>query len=266
MSVAASATRATARLRHRRSARRLSEGQLAAFREAIAKAQAIGDDRGYQYWAGIHGLPLPYYCQHGSESQIFLPWHRAYLYFFEKALQDLVPGVTLPWWDWRDHSEPLPAAYDRARTEERKKNPLASSPIQATGRRQSSEDRTWRQPGNPSALPGREQLRQVRRNRDFLTFQNQLESLHNGVHMWVGGTMADVRTAAYDPIFWAHHCMIDRIWYLWQLDHPGARLPAGYLDLALPPFEMTVRETLDTTALGYDYAAGTVAVSGTRRA
>lgn len=259
---APSARRAAVQLRHRRSARRLSKRQLADLREAVTLAQKIGDDRGYQYWAGIHGLPLPVYCQHGSD--LFLPWHRAYLYFFEKALQDRVPGVTLPWWDWRDHSKPLPTAYARARTEEGRKNPLASSPIQPSGRDQPSEKRTWRQPGDPSWLPSAEEVAQVRRNRDYLTFQNQLESLHNGVHGFVGGTMGRVATSAYDPIFWAHHCMIDRIWYLWQLDHPGARLPARYLDLALPPFPMTVRETLDVTALGYDYAAATAAVPGTR--
>jgi tyrosinase len=94
MTVAApTPTRAPVHLRHRRSARRLSKGQLADLREAVTLAQKIGDDRGYQYWAGIHGLPLPVYCQHGSP--IFLPWHRAYLYFFEKALQDRVPAP--PW-------------------------------------------------------------------------------------------------------------------------------------------------------------------------
>lgn len=264
MSVAAvSARRAPVRLRHRRSARRLSKAQLTDLREAVTRAQGIGDDRGYQYWAGVHGLPLPAYCRHSSE--LFLPWHRAYLYFFEKALQDQVPGVTLPWWDWRDHSEPLPAAYARARTEEGRKNPLASSPIQPGGSDRPGEKRTWRQPGDPSWLPSAEEVTQVRGNRDYFTFQNQLESLHNGVHGYVGGTMGRVATSAYDPIFWAHHCMIDRIWYLWQLDHPGATLPRRYLDLALPPFPMTVRETLDVTALGYDYAAASAAVPGTRR-
>jgi tyrosinase len=257
------ARRAAVQLRHRRSARRLSKRQLADLRKAVALAQKIGDDRGYQYWAGIHGLPLPISCQHGSE--LFLPWHRAYLYFFEKALQDRVPGVTLPWWDWRDHSEALPGAYARARTAEGGKNPLASSPIQPSGRRQPNEKRTWRQPGDPDWLPSAAEVAQVRGNRDYFTFQNQLESIHNGVHGFVGGTMGSVATSAYDPIFWAHHCMIDRIWYLWQLDHPGAKLPARYLDLALAPFPMTVRETLDVTALGYDYAAASAAVPGTLR-
>jgi tyrosinase len=32
--------------------------------------------------------------------QLFLPWHRAYLYTWEMAMRDRVPGVTLPWWDW----------------------------------------------------------------------------------------------------------------------------------------------------------------------
>jgi tyrosinase len=252
--------RAPVRLRHRRSARRLSKGQLAQLRQALSKAQRIGDDRGYQYWAGVHGLPLPVYCQHGT--QLFLPWHRAYLYFLEKALQDQIPGVTLPWWDWRDHSEALPAAYARARTPGNKANPLHSSPIQPSGRRRPDEKRTWREPGEPSWLPSAAEVQQVRANRDYFTFQSQLESLHNGVHGFVGGTMASVATSAYDPIFWAHHCMIDRVWYLWQLDHPGAQLPDAYLDQALPPFEMTVRQTLDVTALGYDYAAGTAAVPG----
>jgi tyrosinase len=254
-------TAAPVALRHRRSARRLSKAQLADLRKAMTLAQGIGDDRGYQYWAGIHGLPLPISCKHSSP--LFLPWHRAYLYFIEKALQDRVPGVTLPWWNWTRHDTGLPPAYARARADG-KRNPLASSPIQPAGRRDPKEKRTWRAPEEPRWLPSADEVNGVLdRNPDYFTFQNQLESIHNGVHMWVGGTMGDPSVAAYDPIFWAHHCMIDRLWYLWQLRHPGATLPAAYLDLALPPFAMTVRQTLDVTRLGYDYAAATAAVPGT---
>jgi tyrosinase len=247
-------------LRHRRSVRRLTSGQLQDVREAIGAAQGIADNRGYQYWAGIHGLPLPISCTHHNE--LFLPWHRAYLYFFEKALQERVPEVTLPWWDWTTgHAEGIPAAYAR-RNAEGRKNTLFDSPIQKSGRANPRQARTSREPGPPGALPGPTAVSEVLENRDFLTFQTQLESIHDGVHVWVGGTMGDIATAAYDPIFWAHHCMIDRLWYLWQLRHPGAGIPARLLDRALAPFPITVRETIEVTGLGYDYAASTAAAEG----
>lgn len=74
--------------------------------------------------------------------------------------------------------------------------------------------------------------------------------------------MGQIPTAAYDPVFWAHHTMIDRVWRLWQLAHPAANPPAALLGQALPPFPMTVTDTLATTALGYDYAASTNTVPG----
>jgi tyrosinase len=247
-------------LRHRRSARRLSAGQVGDLRAAITAAQGIGDDRGYQYWAGIHGLPAPEWCQHGTP--LFLPWHRAYLYFFEKQLQDRVPGVTLPWWDWTQaHDEGIPAVYS-VKSVGGKANPLASSPIQKSGRVNPKERTTKRSPGPTRFLPSPGRVKQVLENPDFFTFQTQLEEIHGAVHMWVGGTMHLIETAAYDPIFWAHHCMIDRLWYLWQLKHPGIVFRSSYLEQALPPFPMTVRQTLEITDLGYDYAAATAAVDG----
>lgn len=244
-------------LRHRRDVRRMTSGQLADFRMAVVGAQRIGDDRGYQRWAGVHGLPLPAYCTHNSP--LFLAWHRAYLYFFEKALQDVVPGVTLPWWDWTlGH---LPPAYERRRVE-RRANPLYDSPIQPTGRRDPSEKRTWRELGRDGSLPTPDGLERILANRDFMTFQSQLEDAHGAVHMWVGGTMSDIAVAAYDPVFWAHHCMIDRCWYLWELRHHGGGPPAQLLNVALAPFPMTVRDTLHIDHLGYDYSAGTTAASG----
>ena len=255
-----SPTQAPRALRHRRSVRRLSKGQLADLREATAAAQAIGDDRGYQYWAGIHGLPLPISCTHHTE--LFLPWHRAYLYLFEKALQERVSGMTLPWWNWTaDHAGGIPEAYARRRAGGRK-NPLFDSPIQPSGRPNPRQTRTVRAPGAPGFLPSADEVEAILRNRDFTTFQTQLESIHDGVHVWVGGTMANIASAAYDPLFWAHHCMIDRLWYLWQLRHPGAGVPARLLDRALAPFPLTVRDTIDVTRLGYDYAASTAAAKG----
>src|SRR5262249_1625009 len=52
------------------------------------------DPRNYNNQALIHQN----HCQHGWER--FLPWHRAYLYEFEQNLQDFVPDVMVPYWDW----------------------------------------------------------------------------------------------------------------------------------------------------------------------
>jgi tyrosinase len=253
-----------ARLRHRRNVRTLTPGQLANFRKAIAASQKLKDDRGYQAMAGIHGLPLPISCTHNSE--LFLPWHRAYLFFFEKSLQDRVPGVTLPWWNWTmRHGEGIPPAFKAAKEADGTPNPLRSSPIQKSGRESGGPTKTTRTPGAPGAppLPTLPQVNRLLKLSSFLDFQSQLEDLHNGVHVWVGGTMGSIGTSAYDPLFWAHHTMIDRIWRLWQLRHPGARPPSRLLDRALPPFPATVRQTLSVTALGYDYAATTSAAKGT---
>jgi tyrosinase len=116
--------------------------------------------------------------------------------------------------------------------------------------------KTAREPGAPGAprLPSVREVNDVLGLTDFTDFSAQVEQLHNRVHGWVGGHMGQIAYAAFDPIFWAHHCMIDRLWRLWQLRHPGARPPASILDDALPPFRMTVRGTLSVTALGYDYA------------
>jgi len=71
-----------------------------------------------------------------------------------------------------------------------------------------------------------------------------------------GGDMGSVAIAAFDPIFWSHHAMIDRLWYLWQLRHGVANIPPDYLDMPLAPFAFTVRQVLDVRALGYEYAVG----------
>lgn len=65
-----------------------------AFRELYRLNKWPEDRRSYNNMALIHQN----HCQHGWER--FLPWHRIYLYEFEQVLQDVVPGVTMPYWDW----------------------------------------------------------------------------------------------------------------------------------------------------------------------
>jgi tyrosinase len=76
----------------------MSPAQLEKYRHAFRELYRLNkwpeDWRSYNNLALIHQN----HCQHGWER--FLPWHRIYLYEFEQALQDRVPGVTLPYWDF----------------------------------------------------------------------------------------------------------------------------------------------------------------------
>ncbi len=53
--------------------------------------------------------------------------------------------------------------------------------------------------------------------------------------------------------------MIDRAWWLWQQQNRLIASPAAdQLDIVLEPFNLTVRDTLNANALGYDYAGNEV--------
>lgn len=240
----------------------LPDAQLTAFRNAVSQAMALTDDRGYSYFAGWHGVPFNW-CEHGTEW--FLPWHRAYLHLFELALQRLVAGVTLPWWDWTT-TNTVPSAYVDA-PPDGSTNPLTGGDIMIFGSGR-SQGQTQRSPGtDPQVppLPYADRYAAAQATTSFADFTQALEQIHNDVHVWVGGTMSDISYAAYDPLFFAHHTMIDRSWRIWQQTNPGALPPAAILDQAFPrggPPGLTPRQVLDVTTLGYDYAVSEATAAG----
>jgi len=77
--------------------------------------------------------------------------------------------------------------------------------------------------------------------------------------------MGVIGTAAFDPIFWSHHAMIDRLWWIWQARNGNANISTELLDLVLTPFNFKVGGVLNVNDLGYDYAAAqnVVSVGGT---
>jgi tyrosinase len=98
------------RVKARKNIAFLTPDELSRFRAAIAQMKSLDgfyqDERSFGYWARIHANQ----CQHGWEE--FLTWHRAYLYFFEKQLQDIDPTVTLPYWDWAADAVNVKASID----------------------------------------------------------------------------------------------------------------------------------------------------------
>jgi tyrosinase len=241
---------------------------VAALADAYEKMQALSesDNRGWIYWAAFHGFNR-YECWHNARVgpgtgqlfpyDLFLPWHRAYLSFFDNAARDQNEDAILPWWDWTSddsHADGLPTAY-RSGGE-----PLQSGPVPSI--RGQAARRTTRNPSDPAGLPSYDEIYDpdagIIALTDFRDFSNQLQGVHDGIHGWVGGDMSSIGTSAFDPVFWAHHAMIDRIWHQWQLRHGVNNIPPEYLNLALFP-GVTVQQVLDVHALGFDYATGAVA-------
>lgn len=236
---------------------------VGALQNAYVEMQAMSesDNRGWIYWAEFHGFNR-YECWHGARVgrdpfvfpyDLFLPWHRAYLAFFENVARDWDIDAVLPWWDWTtdlSHQIGLPAAYTGGAAA------LQSGPMPSISG--AAPRRTVRNPGPPDELPTAERIEDILNLPDFRDFSNQLQDVHDGVHGWTGGDMGSIGTAAFDPVFWAHHAMIDRLWYLWQVRHGVNNIPADYLDKALFP-GYTVQQVLDVRALGYDYAGSAVA-------
>lgn len=254
----------------------LNAAELQALRAGYTKAQTIMDNRGYNHFAGLHGIPN-WFCWHHDRNQhqvananIFLPWHRAYLLYFERAIRDQSPPnpkVGLPWWDWTSslsHTHGVPDAFSAANAGG-KPNPLFRARIVAPTANPPINRMTRRFPGNPNQLPTPAQIDNLLTLSQFDDFSHQLEDIHDQIHGWtggsngsVGGDMAFLATAAWDPIFWSHHCMIDRVWYMWQNKHGVNNIPSALLPMVLTPFALKVQDVLSVHQLGYEYAASLI--------
>ncbi|TFK38415.1 tyrosinase [Crucibulum laeve] len=105
---------------------------------------------------------------------------------------------------------------------------------------------------------------------------NSIEAIHDDLHVYVGGSghMSNPAVAAFDPIFFLHHCNVDRLLSLWSALHPGVWVSKGdsedgsFTMRAEIPVDVTTPLTPfwnaqtsfwasgqvgDTTKLGYTY-------------
>lgn len=207
-------------------------------------------------------------CQHGNPR--FLPWHRMYVYFFERIVRKASgkADFTLPYWNYSDSAaeRALPEAFRDPADETANalyraaRRPvvnagaaLPASIVSATvAMRETSATPTGTRPG----------------------FYAEVESQpHNIIHTTVGGNglMSDPQTAGLDPIFWLHHCNIDRLWARWNAQGRANQSDAPFLDRVHKfwdedgnPVEMTTREVMDTVSrLDYTYDDATGTEAGT---
>ncbi len=175
------------------------DAAIATYKEAVTlmKGLPAGDPRSWDAQAGIHGTIGGgfNFCQHGTDH--FFSWHRAYLLYFERICQELTgdEDFGLPYWNWNQDHEMHEAFTDPA-------SPL-HHPRNATT------------VGNHSAFSDAT-LDPIMGDNNFFTFSDQLEgSPHNNTHTILGMDMV-TGGSPLDPVFWAHHCMIDYCWAKWN--------------------------------------------------
>ncbi len=201
------------------------------------------DPTGWYYWASVHGTidPVPpalvgiyNSCQHGTV--YFEPWHRAFLYYFEQTLRAASGDATLnlPYWDWYN-TPTIPSSFTATTTPTSAANPLwhARANNTTSGLSQAAfaaSITNFKLPPSPG-------------------FSGSLEgNPHGTVHGEIGGDMGIVPTAGRDPIFWLHHCNIDRLWNVW-LKLGGGRANPGAADpWSNQPFTYDVGGTMTKKA------------------
>jgi tyrosinase len=70
----------------------------------------------------------------------------------------------------------------------------------------------------------------ITKNEDIASFQSTMQavpSVHVGGHFTIGGDPgSDIFSSNGDPVFFLHHAMIDRVWWIWQLQDLQTRLRA----------------------------------------
>lgn len=194
------------------------------------------------------------HCTHGpaSSEQFFLPWHRAYIYFYEVLVRAQVEslggpdGWALPYWNYSDFdgSNPsvpwprsrLPWAFCEPTLPDGSDNPLFMDDIVKRGlqpTRPGSSDPMYLKRTTPFYY-------QAFGHDDYERFNSTLDNWPHGVvHVDTGtgaglhpttGWMRSTVTASFDPIFWLHHAEIDRFWIGWNADGHDNPSHAGWLN------------------------------------
>lgn len=191
------------------------------------------------------------------QGPVFGPWHRVLLRQFELELQKIEPQVEIPYWDWtradsRSRTSSLwrndflgpdgrtsgpqtgkvmsgPFAFDAGNWPIRVKDQPDTPDylVRRLGRAVDARSLPTAAALNAAlaaipydSAPWEDSLRDPSDPAEWRGFRIQLEiPLHNLVHRWVGGNMVDM-SSPNDPVFWLHHCNIDRLWAEWQVMHP----------------------------------------------
>jgi tyrosinase len=204
--------------------------------------------------------------QSGQNTDNFLPWHRMFVYFFEKMIRATIndPTFTLPYWNYspglptNSQSGIMPSNF-RASS-----NPAFAS-LYVQNRNPGVNTGSSIDTGNPGLLSAAGALAETTYSphSPVQGFCSNLNSnLHGNVHGLIGtnSNMGYVPTAGQDPIFWMHHCNIDRLWASWNragnLNPTNSAFLNQTFTFAGPDckgISMAVRDVMEISQLKYTY-------------
>jgi len=248
----------------RKDANTLNANERAEFVDAILALKATGI---YDRFVLRHANAI---MNAIHRSPAFLPWHRRFIYDLELELQRVSgnPNLGIPYWNWPSGGENAAMwRNDFLGGNGDASGVVRSGPfragqwtvVNASGLPSGPLVRAFGQNGFPT-LPTQAEIDQVLSVTPYdsppwnmtsnPSFRNQLEgwdgpNLHNRGHVWVGGSMLPM-TSPNDPVFFMHHCMVDKIWHDWQMRFPNQ----DYLPVTGGPFGQNLTDPMDSTPSG----------------
>ncbi|XP_062087631.1 polyphenol oxidase, chloroplastic-like [Humulus lupulus] len=282
--------RSFTKLRIRPAAQTLDPEGIAKYKKAVELMRALPEDdpRSFVQQAKVHcaycngaydqvGFPSQYLQVHNS--WLFFPFHRWYLYFYEKILGNLIndPTFALPFWNWDSPSgyqmpsiyvDPTSSLYDEYRNQ-------SHLPPTIVDLDYTAKELTTPAPAVTDAEQTATNLKVMYRQmvsgaknaslffgKPYKTGDSPnpgagcIENIpHTPIHIWTGDTrrdngedMGNFYSAGRDPLFYSHHANVDRMWNIWK-SLPGAKR----VDISDPDY-------LNSTFLFYDENAQLVRV------
>jgi tyrosinase len=195
-----------------------------------------------------------------NKENFFLPWHRMYVLCFEEIVRQITgeDSFTLPYWNYTDASQrALPADF-------RKQNDPVWGPFYRANRTSGVNNGTAidQIPGAvPFDLSAMKSIVYGPTNGDAGFCANTDNNPHGCIHDDVGNGhgMGAIPWAANDPIFWMHHCNIDRIWASWNKaggQNPSLTGTYTFADKNGKKVQLSAPKFVDpdtASALGYQY-------------
>lgn len=165
-------------------------------------------------------------CKEVQATPRFLPWHRLYLYYYERTLRQYSgdEAFALPYWDYFDY----PADDPKAGPPNLWMPPLVSEGGSTAANTFYDELRTlWLNEQKTSMTPDNASAKDAFAEPTFLGFSSSLEGVpHGAMHCATGnGCTAPhigwVPVAGNDPLFYMHHANIDHLWQCWMNQKAG---------------------------------------------